>query len=525
MPHKRSEIMDPESRTLSLWSTYRLLGLAVALALGVRLYLLWQYYCINSDGVRYVNAARDFFDGRFADGLSSVYPPAYPLLIASLYPLIGDWELSGQIWSLLSGVLLLIPLFVLLKKIYGEQVALVACFLAAVAPYLARYSAHVRTESLFLLLSTLALLVFHQGIEKVLLSPFFYGGLLAGLAYLVRPEAIGFLVIVPVTLGVRCWVRRTCNILSFSKACLLLLIGFSLFAIPYIVYLSVDAGHWGAISRKTGLALWYGLEEWGLLESEELESIPARHSLSVTQFAISHPFLYMKKFALDIIPSVGVYLEAIHYPYIPFLLLGLFQAVRRRLWEREDLLLFVFVLFYIFGFALLYVNLRYAVQLLPASMGWTALGMLWCWAFLKESCSPRAFRALMIVLALIFIGGTLPKTLKAISWDKAHVREAGRYLKKVAGSEDLKLLVFDDRVAFYAGARPILLSKLTESELPGYLQNGKADYLATEVEPWQVYYPVIAKSPELYGLLLEKEFAGTRKGRLVVFKVSRRGTQ
>lgn len=514
--------MDPESRTLSLWSTYRLLGLAVVLALGVRLYLLWQYYCINSDGVRYVNAARDFFDGRFADGLSSVYPPAYPLLIASLYPLIGDWELSGQIWSLLSGVLLLIPLFVLLKKIYGENVAMVACFLAAVAPYLARYSAHVRTESLFLLLSTLALLVFHQGIERVLLSRFFYGGLVAGLAYLVRPEAIGLLVIVPVTLGILCLIKRKRGILWISGACLLLLLGFSLFAFPYIYYLSLDTGHWGAISRKAGVTLAISVKESGLLGADEVQNFPDLESLTFLHFVSRYPLLYIKKVALDLAPSVGVYFEALHYPYAPFLLVGLFPLIRKRFWERQDLLLLVFLLFYLVGFALIYVNRRYSVQMVPVSLGWTAVGILWCWTYFQKSFSQKVFRGAFSVLAVIFLAATLGKTLKPISPEKAHVREAGLYLKRLGGSEGLKLLVFDDRVAFYAGAKPILLSKLAEGDLRAYLQNGEADYLATEVHPWQERYPMIAKAPEVHGLVLEREFKASGKGRLFVFRISRR---
>jgi 4-amino-4-deoxy-L-arabinose transferase-like glycosyltransferase len=512
--------MPPELQALNTGATYRLLGWSVILAIVVRLYLLWHYCCISSDGVRYIDAARDFFAGNISAGLSSVHPPAYPLFIAALYPLVGDWELSGQIGSLLAGALLLFPLYVLCQRIYGENVAVVACLLAAISPYLARYSVDVRTESLFLLLSTAALVLFHQGIERSLRDRLFYGGLVAGLAYLVRPEAVGFLIIVPVTLAVRCWVNRDRRILWFFTACLLLLLGFLLFALPYIYYLSLDTGYWGAFSRKAAGTLRVGMGESGLLDAVGPQSIPDLRSMTFVQFLTKHPFLYMKKVALDLGPSVGVYFEALHYSYAPFFLLGLIPLIRKRFWGREDLLLLTFVLFYLLGFALIYVNRRFALQMVPVSLGWTAVGLLWSWAYLKKSLSRKVFQVAFSVMAAIFLAGTLGKTLKPFSSEKAYVREAGWYLKRLRPSGDLRLLVFDRRIAFYAESKPIFLDKLQEPNLLQHLREGKADYLATEARLWQERYPSIAQDPGLHGLVLQREFRISGKDKLMIFKVT-----
>ena len=59
---------------------------ALVVAATIRGYLLWQYYCISSDGVLYIRAAQDFFAGNVSAGLQSVYPPGYPLLISTIYP-------------------------------------------------------------------------------------------------------------------------------------------------------------------------------------------------------------------------------------------------------------------------------------------------------------------------------------------------------------------------------------------------------------------------------------------------------
>jgi 4-amino-4-deoxy-L-arabinose transferase-like glycosyltransferase len=512
--------MDPELGTQTRKGrTYALLASAILLAAAVRLYLFWQYHCISSDGLGYINAAQGFLAGRIAEGLTSFYPPAYPVLIASLYPLVDDWEAAGQLGSILAGVLVLLPLYVLCRRIYGEDLALIACFLAASAPFLARYSVHVRSESLFIFFTTLALVLFHRGIERALWDRFFYGGLIAGVAYLVRPEAIGFLAIIPAMLGIRCWVKKDRGVLWVLAACLLLLAGFFLLALPYIHYLSLETGQWGTLSRKAGPTLGVSLKESGLLDAEGEENL---RSLTFIGIITNYPLTYMKKVAMDLVLSGATYLEALHYSYVPFVLTGLFALVRQRFWERKDFLLLVFVVFYVVGFALIYVNLRYAVQLVPASLGWTAGGLLWCWNSFKQSLSPWTFRMTMTVGGTVFIIAALAKTLSPIAPEKAHIREAGRYLGSLKGSSDLKLLVFDDRIAFYAGAKPVFLADMQEQSVIKYLKEGGIDYLATEVKPWQERYPTIARDPRLHGLILEKEFRAPGKGRLLIFKVKQK---
>lgn len=493
----------------------------MVLAAAMRLYLASQYFCISSDGVRYIQAAQDFYAGNVSAGLSSLYPPLYPLMIAALYPLIGDWEVTGQVWSVAAGVLVLVPLFLLLRRIYGTEAAVIGAFLAATAPLLARYSAHVRSESSFVLLITVALVLFYLAIKDRSWRRFFYGGLTAGLAYLMRPEGIGFLAIIPVALvAERCFGKKV-GLGSIFLGSLLTLSGFLVFAVPYAAHLTFDTGDWGAVSRKTNLALWYGFKDSRILDDEQLAAIRVPGGPGIAEFFLTHPFAYIKKIVLDIPASVGVYLEAIHYSYVPFLALGIFHAVRRRIWEQADLLLFIFVIFFLVGFAALYVNLRYAIQLIPASLGWVAIGVIWCMNYdhFKRWLSPKAFSVTAIVIGLAFVGGTLGKALRPISPDKAHVRESGVYLKEVSGSYGPKVLVFDNRITFYAEADAVLLSELDEKSVIRMLREGSVDYVATEVAPWQERFPSIAKEPPNYGLVLEKEFKASGGGQILLFKV------
>jgi hypothetical protein len=132
----------------------------------------------------------------------------------------------------------------------------------------------------------------------------------------------------------------------------------------------------------------------------------------------------------------------------------------------------------------------------------------------------KTFRIIVVTLVVIFLAGTLPKTLKPISPEKAYVRAAGRYLKTVNGSRDQSVFVFDDRITFYGDAKPILLGDLDEAELLDQIRRRKAFYLATEVKPWQERFPKIALNPSEYGLVIDKEFRGSNKARLIIFKLA-----
>ena len=493
---------------------------ALLLAMAIRGYLLWQYYCISSDGVVYIRAAQNFFAGNVGAGLQSVYPPGYPLLIAAIYPLIGDWELAGQILSLLFGVGLLLPLYWICRDMFDTRIALFACYLAAISPFLALYSVHVRSEASYLFLSTTAFYQFFIAIDRRALSRFFFAGLLAGYAFLVRPEAIGFLLIVPGVLLLRWLLWRETNVTEFVQSIATLCVGFLIFALPYIVYLSIDTGRLGAISRKAGVTLAINLQESGLLEDDAQAQETDVGSFVFTDYLLKHPFLYIKKVASDLLPAISTFIQALYYSYLPFLLLGLFAAFRKHLIARRHLLLIGFVLFYVFGFALIYVKRRYSLQAVPLSLAWVALGMGFLWEQMRERLTFKRASLTAACIGLLFVASTLPRTLKPVSREKAFVRQAGWYLKARNRDGSLSVAAFDERVAFYAAARSILLTKIDAVSMATYLRDQKADYLAAEAKIFNHLLPEVSRRPERFGLVLEQNFVGTHKDRMLLFKVS-----
>ncbi len=436
-----------------------------------------------------------------------------------IYPLFGDWELAGQGLSLLLGVLLLLPLYGIFTDVFGKKISILACFLAAISPFLALYSVHVRSENTYIFFSTVALYLFLTGIEQGRKARLFWGGVVAGYAYLVRPEAIGFLLIIPVFSLFRWFLRGRTSFAQWVPSLALLGMGFLLFSLPYITYLSKETGRFGAISRKAGITLAINLKESGAFEAGDLQQDAGLRSFVFNDYIRRHPIHYLSQVASDMIPAAGVFFAALYYSYVPFLLVGIFVGYRNKLWTKPELLLIVFVLFYVFGFALIYVKRRYALQAVPISLGWVALGMMYAWDKLRVTFSTEKCVRVAAIIIVIFLVATLPKTLRPVSREKAYVRETGWYLKPQNNAGALKVAVFDERVTFYAAARTISLTQIKQPELSSELRKQTADYLAIESRTLERAYPEITKRPERYGLALEKTFIGTRDNKMLLFKV------
>jgi hypothetical protein len=285
------------------------------------------------------------------------------------------------------------------------------------------------------------------------------------------------------------------------------LLGFILFAAPYVLYLKWDTGNW-MISRKAALILAIGLAE--VDSSTGQFTMKESNQLSVVRLISERPLVYAKKTFIDVFRSVGVYFEAVHYSYLPFLFIGWFFFFRGRFWEKEDFFLITFIVFYLGVFALIYVNRRYAVALVPLSLGWVGAGFL---AFNEYVSRRWGKRGALIAGAVvgIFLTGTLPKTLKAIGREKLYLRQAGLYLKGKPGNPTI--LTSNGRVGFYAKGQNRLVLK-DFSDTTGLESVLDGDYLA--LDEWVVDRTDGGLKGQ--GWLLDREFSEGSREKLFVFR-------
>lgn len=483
------------------------LGLAGAsvLTLAVRLYLAFNYYTINNDGVLYIEAARHFWEGRWGDGLASFYPPLYPLMIAAAYSAVQDWETAGQFWPFVLSLLILLPLYGLLRRIYGFRAAQIGLFFYAVSPYLARFSLHVRSEMPYIFFLVLALYLLQRCFDEGRFYSLFLAGACSAFAYLIRSEGFGLILIGIFFIIYRSWLAMRLEGSLWRIA--FLLAGFFILAAPYILYLRWDAGSW-LISRKAGMILSMGLAE----HDPDTEQVGMKESdrTSVIDMIASRPAAYAKKVFVDFFRSLGVYFEAIHYSYLPFLLIGCALSFRGRFWEQKGILIAATILLYLIAFSLLYVNRRYAVPLAPLSLGWVGMGFAYMEDYLRVRWGRRGLLLTGIAI-VVFLVGTLPKTLQAIGRDKFYLRQGGLYLKEKPGAPTI--ITTNGRVAFYAEGQNRVLVKALK-DFPALLAAPEGDYLALNGETFEKF----EESFKDYSWLLDREFSGGGKERLFIFR-------
>jgi len=120
-----------------------LLILILLLALGLRLYRIQAQSLWNDEGTSVALAARDL--AAITRGAANdIHPPLYYYVLHFWMALFGNSELAVRSLSALLGVLLVLLIFALGRRMAGSAVGLVASFLAALSPFQVYYSQETR---------------------------------------------------------------------------------------------------------------------------------------------------------------------------------------------------------------------------------------------------------------------------------------------------------------------------------------------------------------------------------------------
>lgn len=149
-----------------------------------------------ADGLRYLAQARSLERGSAADGVTkAVDHPVYPLAVAALHRALGgstpdSWQLAGQLASIAAGVLLVIPLYLVSRELFGDGCAVPACLLVYAVPLTGHVFADTLSESTFLLWWTWGLWGALRFLRTGSLGMVAVVVVASGLAYLTRPEGL-----------------------------------------------------------------------------------------------------------------------------------------------------------------------------------------------------------------------------------------------------------------------------------------------------------------------------------------------
>lgn len=126
--------------------------LALSLIVKGWIFILHINAVVNTDGVYYISAAKQFAMGQMSEALA-IYPmPCYPLLIAFVHVFVPHWTIAAKLSSYICLVLMTIPLYMLSRDLFDQRAAFWGCLVFALLPESMRFTLMViRDPSFFLL--------------------------------------------------------------------------------------------------------------------------------------------------------------------------------------------------------------------------------------------------------------------------------------------------------------------------------------------------------------------------------------
>jgi len=161
-------------------------------------FLLWSLRhseAVLRDGPRSIEAARSLDAGDWRDGLGTVEPPLHPLAIVAAHRLIGGegpewWQRAAVAASFAAMTLLVLPLYLTGRELFGDRAAWLGCVLFLANPLAASVVVNVLSESTFLAVWTWSLWASLRFLRRGSFGWLALGVGCGGLAYLARPEGL-----------------------------------------------------------------------------------------------------------------------------------------------------------------------------------------------------------------------------------------------------------------------------------------------------------------------------------------------
>lgn len=453
----------------------------VLLAIIFRLLLLTREYVISPDGVMYAWMGRRLVAGDFEQGLSTYFPPLYPLLVGLSSLVFRDLEFAGRFVSVVAGGLLVVPVFLLARSFYDRGVAALAASLVVVFPVLVYYSAQLLTESVYVLLFTTGVLAGWRALVRSRPASYLSAGLVFGACYLLKPEAIGFVFLLAALALVAARLREARAVRPALVNVAALVAGFLLLASPYLVYLRQQTGRW-TISEKMGahLLVVERAEDWQTVAPKTTPETQAADA--TTQPALVAPVAEdesrLTRFVVKATKALRGEYEIVNLTFPPLFVLLVGVGLFREKWTRQRLAresyLASFMLATLAGYALTVVDIRYLVTLLPLLVCWLANGIAQFERWLAETVAQLrggepvgrfpawAARAALVSLSVILLLPLFVYLNRGDKWDDyLGQKRAGQWIK--AHSIAPPVVMAENPISsFYAGG--------------GYVRTPEADY-------------------------------------------------
>jgi len=453
---------------------------------------------IEHDGAYYAGLAAALAGGDRAHGLSPLWPPLYPALVAAATWLLArahaptpeTLELAARLVSVAAGIAGLALLRRWVRRIAGARVANVALALAAFHPRLVQFSASALTEMTFTTL-VLAALVLLPGPDTPSRRRDLGAGAAFGLAYLTRPEGVllGAAVGIALALGRGPRLRP-----AFA-------LGMAALVVPWVLFVHSETGGF-SLGEKGAYNFWReyrteyrahfaepaGASERGFESPELARAIPPPR-IDVLGLVRAEPWAIAGRTLRRLARIAAQSIPLACYPiYFGFALLGLPLLARRGVRPAAAILVALPVMYAPFT-----ADRRFFVPAVPWLLALAAAGI----DRAAEWLAPPPRRAALAsgIAAALAVSGAAYSLVHPLMESAPEHRAAGTWLRAAHVAARPIVMSRKPWVAFYAGG---LVAELPEGGLDSVLarvRRKRADVLVVD-ERWGV-----PTRPELAPLL------------------------
>jgi len=426
----------------------QILLILIGATFGLRLYAVLMAKGIANDSAAYGFMARDFFKGDFIKGLSSPLHPFYPFLISLVSPDTGHVEIAGRIISLVFGTLTLIPVYYLAREIVGQKGAIFSGFFYSFHPYLVTYSGMLLSEAAYWGLLVFSVFFFWTGLKRGSGFKLIISGSLLAIAYLTRPEGIGYLSVFLMWVFFYEGYKK-----RWFKKCYLvgsLILPFLVLTIPYLIHLHRETGQW-VISRKA-----VEVQRMFIEGDRAEDNNPTRENVEGVESRKGDWRIFgIGKNIIQYIPFTTYhYLRAYHFALWVFLLFGLIRVRQKE--HKGEFFIASLVLFHLLSLST-FTNstIRYSIPLIPLSLFWAGGGVLELWRFISKIkvSKPEIWISFFLALALIV---QLAQGLRPERKHREEQKIGGIWLKENTPRDSI-IMSNSPQEAFYADRGFVLI--------------------------------------------------------------------
>ncbi len=420
----------------------------------------------------------------------------YPVVIASFAVVIRSYVAAGYVVSVLFGSLLVLPTFMFGKVMWNRRVGVAAAALVAVLPVMIDKSSTIDGQNLYAFWLMCAMFFgYRMQFTKRCMCGMLAGTCL-GIAYLDDPTALYYLVVLfglLVIIGFRQEVASYAN-----RAASHFVLMFALFAIPNIIFMSVEVGGFTVQARPVDelYAAVHNLRPQSLEWDRQMMRLDSSGNLVLPRLQQGDGL------AVTLIRNpTGVFtaiLRQINFYYIrnvatlfpAWLLMLIGLGVFKTVWSRREALkygYFALMLLPLATLPLKWPDVRFMMPYIPIFMLWAARGWLGLEAWGVGSVSqvlgwkhdnPRRKLAVQVAIAILVLAPVAALGLWSVAQTDYPVqyKQAGEWLKD-HGGDGSRIMSRESSTAYYAGGTLVMLPYASMQQVLDYGHRQHADFL------------------------------------------------